>query len=1156
MTTIAELGIRVDSGDAVEAATDLEKLAQASEKAEKAAGGMASSFDSASSSAGALSAAEGRVAESAEEAMARLTAMAKASLEASDYHKSLAASLTGTSTALGAAGSKATDWAAYQAEVNARGRALIETEDRLAESVRQAAAATGIQGDGLQALLGKINPALAALDKLDQQQADLQKYRSAGLLDGDTFREYNTRIEASRQKLGEFDEGLRKTGTSSAQTEQALRQLPAQFTDIFTSLAGGQNPLMVLIQQGGQIKDSFGGVEETFDALKSKFLSLFSGGAGAADLGASLYDMASSSKEVADNASEAGESLSGLAEQTNTAAEAAGNAKTAIDAVGPSVSAASISFWSIAAAVAASAAAIGTLIYGYSQGSKEADEFNRSLILTGNYAGTSAAALGDMARRVSDVNGTTGQAAAILANLAGNGEIASESFEMIANAAVAMEDATGKSVDATVAEFIKIAGDPVKAAKELNDQYHFLRASVYSQIVALKEQGDTIGATNLLAETYADTIQGRTGEITDNLGLIESAWKDIKDSAAGALDAVLDVGRAFTLEEQIADVDRRIAMTEQGGFGLSSDKERSLVALRDQRTFLEDQKAAAAELAAYDKEQAKSQKDAISAMSRVDALTKSAWNNEKKRAEEIKKYRKDLDAIRKADPSDARLDKDVIAGNIANIERKYKDPQARRAEVDLTSFNDQKNALNAILAEYKNHQKELDAAQKAGLISQESYAAQRAAIIEQQKAEVTNAYEAEIKALEDAKGRSSTSAQQRIQLDQKIADARAAMVKAQKDADTELSVLATNEQGRLARQERAITSYVQALEQQQRALELAGQRAVVGVGRGDRQNALNGELNTQQDRYAQQVLDLENQRSDPSRNMSEAEFERKSQALASANKKATDQIQQNYADVEAAQGDWTKGASAAWENYLDGAKNIAGQTKTLFGNAFSSMEDSIVNFAMTGKASFADFAKSIIADMARIAARQAASGLLGGLVNLGVSAASAYFGGGSGNGMEAGSAGAVSSNLGASQAGYGSAYFPQALGGAWSQGVQMFADGGAFTNSIVSKPTAFGIAGGRMGVMGEAGDEAVMPLTRTAGGQLGVRAVGGGGGTSISMPMSLTLVTEDRSGEGMQLDQQALQQNMQAQMKAAGEKAVADSWRPGGISYRNSQGRR
>lgn len=110
-----------------------------------------------------------------------------------------------------------------------------------------------------------------------------------------------------------------------------------------------------------------------------------------------------------------------------------------------------------------------------------------------------------------------------------------------------------------------------------------------------------------------------------------------------------------------------------------------------------------------------------------------------------------------------------------------------------------------------------------------------------------------------------------------------------------------------------------------------------------------------------------------------------------------------------------------------------------------------------GKASFSDFAKSILADMARIATRQASSALLGSLVG----AAASYFGGsaaGGGNGMAAGSAGATSSNLGASSAGYSSTYFPQAKGGAWSSGVQMFADGGAFTNSIVSKPTAFGIA--------------------------------------------------------------------------------------------------
>jgi lambda family phage tail tape measure protein len=342
------------------------------------------------------------------------------------------------------------------------------------------------------------------------------------------------------------------------------------------------------------------------------------------------------------------------------------------------------------------------------------------------------------------------------------------------------------------------------------------------------------------------------------------------------------------------------------------------------------------------------------------------------------------------------------------------------------------------------------------------------------------------------------------------------------------------------------------LAQQQRALELAGQRAVLGVGQGDRQNALNNELNNQQDRFAQQALELANQKSDPSRNMSEEEFSRKSQALADANKAVTDQIRQNYADVEKAQGDWTKGATSAWANYLDSASNIAGQTKTLFGNAFSSMEDAVVNFAMTGKLSFADFTKSILADMARIATRQASSALLSSLVG----AATSYFtGGGGGNGLAAGSAGATSSNLGASSAGYSSNYFPQALGGAWSSGVQMFANGGAFTNSIVSAPTAFGMAGGRGGVMGEAGPEAIMPLTRTSSGKLGVLAAGGGSGTAISINAPVTVVTQDRGSVGMQIDQQALSRNLQSQMQSVAEKAVADSWRAGGTSFRNANGR-
>jgi lambda family phage tail tape measure protein len=266
-------------------------------------------------------------------------------------------------------------------------------------------------------------------------------------------------------------------------------------------------------------------------------------------------------------------------------------------------------------------------------------------------------------------------------------------------------------------------------------------------------------------------------------------------------------------------------------------------------------------------------------------------------------------------------------------------------------------------------------------------------------------------------------------------------------------------------------------------------------------------------------------------------------------------MQQGYENLDAAQGDWKLGAKSAFADYLDSAKDVAGQTKSLFTSAFSSMEDSINTFATTGKFKFSDFATSIIADMARIASRKASSALLEMLFDAGVS----YLGSsGGGNGLAAGSAGATSSNLGASQAGYSSTYFPQAKGGAWSGGVQMFADGAAFTNSIVSRPTAFGMAGGGAGVMGEAGPEAIMPLARASDGSLGVRMMGASapsGGTVVKVEAPVYLTVEDRSGDGMELDSAALQQNMQQQMRGVAERAIADSWRPGGASYRNSTGR-
>lgn len=1151
MTTIASLGLQIDSGDAVEAKDNLDQLTDAGKRSEESAGrtgrawetalgslqgdtrqivqelqslnakqaelaqqmatvgraviSASTAFSSAAANMGAFRAeaaqagkvqetltsatdagarAGRRAAESADEQQTRILAVAKASMEASQYIQSLNRATEHTAEVTSHANAVLSDSASRQAAINSRAQALIATEERQAEAAKKAAGAHREEGQALEELLGKIDPTVAAMSRLDQMEQKLKGFRTSGALDSETFGEYQAKIDQARTALGGADIALNKTGMSAKATAAALRGVPAQFTDIVVSLQGGQAPLQVLLQQGGQLKDMFGGVGPAIQALGGYVLGL----------------------------------------------------------VNP---------------FTVAAAAVGVLGYAYYSGSEEAVGFQKALITTGNAAGTTSDRLSGMAREVAATVGTTGAAAEVLTQLAGSGKIAAGRLVEITEAALEWRSATGKAVEETVAEFVKIGKDPVAAAKDLNEQYNFLTASTYSQIVALKEQGDTIGATKLLTDTYVDTIKNRSKEVTENLSIWERGWKALRGEVAATVDSVKNIGRDQDIASRIVDLQRQVAAAQSAvnADADDSDAQKKLTNANLELKGLIQQRDTLAAIASARALDAQQQQAAVVAIGKIDALEKSARTNAEKRADALKEYSKSLDAIRKVNPNDERLKPENITRVQADIAKQFKDTAGRTGSVDLSGFNDQKNALSAILAEYKNHQKELDAAQKAGLISQESYAAQRAAIIEQQKAEVTNAYEAEIKALEEAKGRSSTSAQQRIQLDQKIADARAAMVKAQKDADTELSVLATNEQGRLGKQARAVQTYTDALDQQVLALRLQGQRAADSLGLSDRGRGLQDQQNGITDRINQQRLDLANQYGDGSRGMSLDEYNQKLAALNKTEKDLQETTVANYDQMNAAQGDWRKGASSAFQNYLDQARDVAGQTRSLFTNAFSSMEDAVVNFALTGKFSFADFTKSILADMARIATQQAASGLLGSLASWGATAVSAYFGGGGGNGMEAGSAGAVSSNLGASQAGYSSAYgFSDGgytgAGGKYDPAGIVHAGEFVLRREVVSQPgmldylSALNSRG-----YADGGLVSPMPVPRQVSGRSQSSAF-----INLSAPVSL--VMEDRSNEGMQLDQALLQQNMQKQMQMAAEKAVADSWRPGGISHRNTSGRR
>mgnify|MGYP000878557223 CR=1 FL=1 len=81
-------------------------------------------------------------------------------------------------------------------------------------------------------------------------------------------------FQAANPHLAEMAKRAEAAGTSVKGLSASMRNVPAQFTDIIVSLQGGQAPLTVLLQQGGQLKDMFGGVGNAARALGGYVLDL------------------------------------------------------------------------------------------------------------------------------------------------------------------------------------------------------------------------------------------------------------------------------------------------------------------------------------------------------------------------------------------------------------------------------------------------------------------------------------------------------------------------------------------------------------------------------------------------------------------------------------------------------------------------------------------------------------------------------------------------------------------------------------------------------------------------------------------------------------------------------------------------------------------
>ncbi|EFF9318898.1 phage tail tape measure protein, partial [Escherichia coli] len=342
---------------------------------------------------------------------------------------------------------------------------------------------------------------------------------------------------------------------------------------------------------------------------------------------------------------------------------------------------------------------LALLAFAWYKGSSEASEFNKQLILTGNYAGKTTGQLSDLARKISETAGvTTGNAAATLAKVVGSGQFRGNQLEYITTAAAAMEDAVGQSVDKTLANFKKLYDSPTQASEELNSQLHYLSAAQFQYISELERRGDKEAAGEKAAQAYSAAEQQRSQQILDNLGLIDRFVRGVTDTWGAYWDAALGIGRQQTASDQLESVRARIKTltdnTRPGVFGMGNTgdggaAEKELASLRQKESELT---FVIRSQEGYNQAQAKSQQlntEGVKAQGILNKFLDAGASKAQKRADAERELNKAIttnaELVKKTQflPEGQRvkpLSKAEIAQARKGIEELYKDPKVPKSK--------------------------------------------------------------------------------------------------------------------------------------------------------------------------------------------------------------------------------------------------------------------------------------------------------------------------------------------------------------------------------------------------------------------------------------------------------------------------------------------
>lgn len=724
---------------------------------------------------------------------------------------------------------------------------------------------------------------------------------------------YIAQLKAQEKAITGNAIAFNQYGLSAKQTQAALRQVPAQITDIFVSLQGGQAPLTVLLQQGGQLRDVFGGIGPAARALGAGLLALINPitilGAAAVTLGVAFFkgrqEALEFNKALILSGNIAGQTSSSLTDLARDLGELDGQTQ------------------------ASASAAINEVVRSGRIGAEQLELVTRAALAMNKATGK---AVKDTVSEFVELGKSPVEA--ILRLNEGQNFLTDSTLEQIR----ALED-QGRRTDAA------------RVAQEAYADSLIERGGKVRENLGTLEQGWDYLAQSAREAWSAMLNVGREGTLEQQLADVDKGIEAMEKRLAEM--GTSNIGTQGRLRENL-ERELRDALGQRLILRGAIAREEADAVTQNAETVLN------AEMAAVAKIELKYEGDA-KRRARERALIEETFS---------RAYNQQLEAGNREMAAKVKeRERITLAAFDATAPKgpKGEDIEGANRRAALQAIKD---ALDQERAAIANGTQALQAEFTARLITQDDYYKRSRELLTQDTDAQEQAIQKQIALLQG----SNVTGKDAIDIARQITTLEAQLAKVRADGATALSILGVQEKSAAEARTFAINQYGQALARANETLAAQVNASIAAIGLGTREADQQRQIAAAYDERDEALRRLQDRLA--AREIDRTTYDAEVELQRQATEERVRIVRDGFARMLQAQGDWLNGVRSGLADWVDGARNTADQTANIITSSLDRSTDALVEYATTGKDIWRQYLADILTEIVKFFAKRAVLALV------------------------------------------------------------------------------------------------------------------------------------------------------------------------------------